>query len=57
MTIEDHPHVIRSKGEFRNRPYVLRINDNGLPMMFGLTEEDLLILHATCDRILKEGEE
>ena len=56
MTVEDHPRVSRSKGEI-NRPYVLRINDNGLPMMFGLSEEDLLILHATCDRILKEGEE
>lgn len=58
MSIEDHPHVIRnpikaSDASFQ-APYLLRIP---ITVDVQITEEDLLILHATCERMLKEGEE
>ena len=58
MTVEDHPHVIpypdADPEAMAIWPYLLRIP--GGPNI-ALTQEDMLILHATCDRILKEGEE
>lgn len=57
MSIEDHPHVTRSSQKALDMglaPYVLVVP--GI-VNYWLTEEDLLILHATCERMLKEGEE
>lgn len=58
MSIEDHPHVIRYPDTDPEVtaiwPYMLRIP--GGPNI-ALTEEDLLILYATIERMLKEGEE
>lgn len=58
MSIEDHPHVIHYLDADPEVtaiwPYMLRIP--GGPNI-ALTREDLLILHATCERMLKEGEE
>lgn len=58
MSIEDHPHVIRYPDADPEVtaiwPYMLRIP--GGPNI-ALTQEDLLILYATCERMLKEGSE
>lgn len=59
--IEDHPHVTRSSQKALDMglaPYVLvipRVGDRTLN--YWMDEEDLLILHATIERILKEVEE
>ena len=58
MSLEDCPRVTRypdSDPEVTAIwPYMLRIP--GGPSI-ALTEKDLLILYATCERLLKEGEE
>lgn len=58
MSLEDHPRVIRSPDKASDSsdlpPYLLRIPGT---IDVWLTEEDLLILYATCERMLKEGEE
>lgn len=58
MSIEDHPHVIRNPIKSADSsfpaPYLLRIPGT---IDVWLTEEDLMILYATCERLLKEGEE
>lgn len=56
MSIEDHPHVIRYPDAYPEVtaiwPYMLRIpgGPNIAP-----TQEDMLILYAACERMLKEG--
>lgn len=61
MSIEEHPRVTRSTQKALDMglaPYVLvipRVGDHTLN--YWMDEEDLLILYATIERILKEGEE
>lgn len=58
MSLEEHPHVIQYPCKDPEItviwPYLLRIP--GGPNI-ALTQEDMLILYATCERLLKEGEE
>ena len=57
MSLEEYPHVTRSSQKALDMglaPYVLVVP--GI-VNYWMDEKDLLILYATCERMLKEGEE
>jgi len=61
MTIEEHPHVTRNpvaaSDSATSPPYMLHVPRIQGVLRVAITLEDLLILYATCERLLKEDDE